>query len=298
MLIPGEYREFHMPFFGAHMSAAGGPHKALEAAAVFGMDACQLFTKNNKQWKAPPLGEDALSEFARTKERVELRSLVSHASYLLNLATKDDELWKKSVAALVDELHRADQLSLHYLVVHPGTASGDNEQEALHRVAAAVDAALGELPKLKTKLLLETTAGQGKCIGHTFRHLGTILKKAKRGKKVGVCLDTCHIFAAGYALSPASDYRQTMQEFDDEIGLERLAVLHVNDSVKGLGCRVDRHAHVGHGSIGLEGFCNVVTDPRFAELPLILETPKGPDANNEEWDVVNLRTLRNLCRRR
>jgi deoxyribonuclease-4 len=280
------------------MSAAGGPHNALEAAAALGMEACQLFTKNNQQWKAAPLQDETIRTFAQTWERVGLQCALAHASYLLNLATKNDELWKKSIAALVDELHRADQLKLQYLVVHPGTASDEDEKEALHRVAAAVDAALGELPKLKTKLLLETTAGQGKCIGHTFRHLGRILKKAKRGKKVGVCLDTCHIFAAGYALAPASDYRQTMQEFDDEIGLDRLAVLHVNDSVKGLGCRVDRHAHVGHGSIGVEGFCNVVTDPRFQELPLILETPKGPNADKEEWDVVNLRTLRNLCQTR
>jgi deoxyribonuclease-4 len=277
------------------MSAAGGPHNALIAAAALGMEACQLFTKNNKQWKAAPLAEEVIRQFAQTAKRVGLRSIIAHASYLLNLATTNEELWVKSTAALVDELHRADQLGLDYLVVHPGAACDENEKVALARVAAAVDTALGELPKAKTKLLLETTAGQGRCVGHLFRHLGTILKKAKRGKKVGVCLDTCHIFAAGYALAPESDYRQTMQEFDNEIGLDRLHVIHVNDSVKGLGCRVDRHAHVGHGSIGIEGFCNIVKDPRFQELPFILETPKGLSDTKEEWDAINLRALRALC---
>jgi deoxyribonuclease-4 len=239
-----------MPFFGSHLSAAGGPHRALEAATGYGMEACQLFTKNNQQWHAADLTLEAIATFAETSRRISLQCLLAHSSYLLNLATKNEALWQRSIAALVDELRRADQLKVAYLVVHPGTASDDDEAEALQRVSSAIDLALKQLPKIQTRLLLETTAGQGKSIGHRFEQLGTILDRSKQGKKVGVCLDTCHVFAAGYALSPVQDYCQTMKAFDQAIGLERLAALHLNDSVKGIGSRVDRHAHIGRGAIG------------------------------------------------
>lgn len=287
-----------MPFFGAHLSAAGGPHRALESAAEYGMEACQLFTKNNQQWRATDLTIETIATFAETSKRIGLRCMLAHSSYLLNLATKDDALWQKSIAALKDELLRADQLKLAYLVMHPGTASDEDDAAALARVSSAIDLALGALPKLTTRLLLETTAGQGKSIGHRFEQLGTILQRSKQGRKVGICLDTCHVFAAGYALTPVKSYRQTMKEFDQAIGLEHLAVLHVNDSVKALGSRVDRHAHIGHGAIGLEGFCNVVNDKRFTELPMILETPKAIGPNEVHWDVLNLKQLRDLCRRK
>jgi deoxyribonuclease-4 len=285
-----------MPYFGAHMSAAGGPHRALEAAAALGMQACQLFTKNNQQWRAAPLAPETIITFTQTHQRLGLQYALAHASYLLNLATKNDVLWEKSVAALTDELQRANQLQLASLVIHPGTASDEDEKWALLRIAAAIDAALAPLPKLKTKLLLETTAGQGKSIGHRFQQLGFILSHTRRGRKVGICLDTCHIFAAGYALSTAKAYRQTMKEFDQQIGLERLAVLHINDSLKPLASRVDRHAHIGHGHIGLEGFCNIVNDPRLQHLPMILETPKGPNPEGIEWDLCNIKQLKDLCR--
>jgi deoxyribonuclease-4 len=284
-----------MPLFGAHMSAAGGPDQALHAAARFGMEACQLFTKNNKQWKAPSLTDDTVALFARTLKELGIQSTVSHASYLINLATKNTELWQKSVAALIDEFDRANRLQLDYLVVHPGTASDDDEMGALKLVSAAVDAAMVAIPKRKTMLLLETTAGQGRSIGHTFLQLGTILKHARKGKQVGICLDTCHVFAAGYALSPKSDYEVTIKEFDDAIGLDRLKVLHVNDSVKGLGSRVDRHAALGLGSIGVEGLQNILSDKRFVDLPMILETPKGTATTGEEWDTINMRKIRQFA---
>lgn len=277
------------------MSAAGGPDQALRAAHAFGMEACQLFTKNNQQWKAAPLKQEVIDLFAKTWKELGLQCALAHASYLLNLATKNDELWNKSIAALVDELERADLLGLHHLVIHPGAASDADEETALHRVSLAVDAALTQLPKLKTQLLLETTAGQGKSVGHTFKQLGTILQRSKKGKKVGICLDTCHIFAAGYALSPATDYQETMKEFDNEIGLDRLAVLHVNDSVKGLGCRVDRHAALGQGSIGREGLNNILSDKRLTSLPMIMETPKGKQADGQELDAINLAAMRELA---
>ena len=286
-----------MPLFGAHMSAAGGPEQALIAAKTFGMDACQLFTKNNKQWNALPLTDATVQLFHKTRKELGIQSAVSHASYLINLATKNEELWEKSVAALVDELNRANQLRLEYVVVHPGSASDDDEETALKRVAAAVDVAISTVPKLKTMLLLETTAGQGKSVGHRFAQLGGILKRAKKRRNVGVCLDTCHVFAAGYALLAKTDYKQTMKEFEEEIGLEQLKMLHVNDSVKGLGTRVDRHAHIGMGSIGLEGFRNILSDKRLKELPMLLETPKGINPEGFEWDSINLKMMRDLASR-
>lgn len=284
-----------MPLFGAHMSAAGGPEQALHAAKTFGMEACQLFTKNNKQWKAPPMSDATVQLFLKTRKELGIQSTVSHASYLINLATKNEELWEKSVAALVDELDRANRLKLEYVVVHPGAASDDDEVTALQRVAAAVDVAICTVPKLKTMLLLETTAGQGKSVGHRFAQLGGILKRAKKRNKVGVCLDTCHVFAAGYALSPKADYAKTIQEFEDEIGLDKLKMLHVNDSVKGLGSRVDRHAHIGMGLIGLDGFRNILSDKRLKDLPMFLETPKGINSDGHEWDAVNLKLMRELA---
>lgn len=285
-----------MAVFGAHMSAAGGPDQALIAASALGMEACQLFTKNNKQWKAPPLSSEIIATFASTWKKLNLAYCVAHASYLINLATVNDALWNQSVAALIDELQRAHQLNLDAVVVHPGSASDDNEELALKRVSLAVDTAIAGVPKLKPKLLLETTAGQGKSIGHAFRQLGSILQRSKKGKSLGICLDTCHVFAAGYALWPASDYKQTMNEFDREIGLDRLALLHVNDSVKGLGCRVDRHAHLGQGMIGMNGFASIVADNRFRDLPMILETPKGESPDGRLWDAVNLEKLRALIK--
>ncbi|HMO35768.1 MAG TPA: deoxyribonuclease IV [Gemmatales bacterium] len=283
-----------MPYFGAHMSAAGGPEQALQAAASLGMDACQLFTKNNKQWNGPPISAESKRLFHQNVREFKIERTVAHASYLINLATRNQELWLKSLHALVDELQRANYLQLDYLVVHPGTASDADEDGALQQVALAVNQALSTFPKLKTRLLLETTAGQGKSIGHTFRQLGTILERVKSKRKIGVCLDTCHIFAAGYALYPANDYRSTVDEFDQEIGLEKLHLLHVNDSVKGLGSRVDRHAALGHGSIGINGLRNILCDKRFDALAMILETPKGKTPRGEDWDAINLQQLRML----
>lgn len=277
------------------MSAAGGPFQALLAAKSFGMSACQLFTKNNKQWSAPPLSPESIQSFTNTVQETGITCSMSHASYLINLASRNNVLWAKSVAALTDELIRADQLGLKYVVVHPGTASDAEEEFALNRVSTAIDAVLANIPKLKARLLLETTAGQGKSVGHTFQQLGRMLSKARKGRKVDICIDTCHIFAAGYALSPRSDYQETMKEFDGEIGLDRLAMLHVNDSVKGLGSRVDRHAHLGMGAIGLDGLENILSDERFSELPKIMETPKGKSPDGPEWDEINLEKMRKLC---
>lgn len=279
------------------MSAAGGPHKALEAAHLLGMDVCQLFTKNNQQWKAAPLTGEAIKLFQQTAETTGISRHLSHASYLLNFATANDELWQKSQIAFGDELDRAEALGLAYLVVHPGSASeGQAEKDALLRVSQTIDVVLTTRKKYKVMLLLETTAGQGKSIGHEFEQLAAILKKAKLGKRVGVCADTCHIFAAGYGLSTQKEYKRTWEAFDSIIGLDRLQVLHVNDSVKALGSRVDRHAGIGMGQIGEEGFKLLVKDKRLADKWFVMETPKGKADDGKELDAVNLAKLRGFLR--
>lgn len=283
-----------MPYFGAHLSAAGEPKNALEEAARLGMQACQLFTKSNRQWAAAPLAEDAVARFHETRRATGLRCAVAHAAYLLNLATKDDALRRRSADALLIELQRAERLGLDFVVVHPGAASDDDAEAALALAAAAIDDVHGRLGPVRVQLLLETTAGQGRCIGARFEELAGIVQRMQTGERVGFCLDTCHVFAAGYPLAPKKKYEATLAEFDRLLGLARLRVFHLNDSLKPLGSRVDRHAHLGRGELGLEPFKLLATDPRFADRPMILETPKG-EVNGEAWDAVNLRTLLRLA---
>ena len=284
-----------MPLFGAHMSAAGEPKNALDAAAALGMEACQLFTKSNRQWRCAPLANDAVARFCQARKDHRIQSVVAHAAYLLNLATKDQGLRQRSANALLTELRRAECLGLDYLILHPGAASDDDLETAIVLAAEAVDEVHRQLGRTRVQLLLETTAGQGRGIGWQFAQLGTLFKHMKCRARVGVCLDTCHVFAAGYALAPKQNYAGTMREFDQTIGLDRLRVFHLNDSVKPLGSRVDRHTHIGAGKLGLEPFALLVNDRRFRHLPMILETPKG-EANGKSWDAVNLRTLRDLVR--
>lgn len=282
-----------MPLFGAHMSAAGEPANALLEAAGFHMEACQLFTKSNRQWQAGALTPAMASRFKEVRAEKGIQVAVAHAAYLLNLATKDDALRAKSVAALVIEMQRAEKLGLDYLVLHPGAAQDDDEASALALVSAALDEVHHTVGPIRVQLLLETTAGQGRSVGHRFEHLAAITHGMRTAGRLGFCLDTCHVFAAGYELSPRRSYLATLRKFDRLLGLPRLRMLHLNDSVKPLGSRVDRHAHLGHGCLGLEAFALIVNDRRLADRPMILETPKG-DSNGEAWDAVNLRTLRGL----
>jgi deoxyribonuclease-4 len=279
-----------MPLFGAHMSTAGGLHNALLAAQEHACETVQLFTKNSNQWAARALEEEHVAIFHKTLRSTKVRSAMAHDSYLINLASPDEALYRRSVEAFVVELDRAEALRLKYLIMHPGAHMGSGEKKGLRRVARALDETHRRCPGFKVKILLETTAGQGTCLGHRFEHLGRILELVKQPERLGVCLDTCHIFAAGYPLSSAGDYHETMTAFDRAIGLKKLRAFHVNDSLKPLGSRVDRHAHVGKGHIGLEGFRFLVNDERFRDHPMILETPKEND-----MDRVNLATLRSLC---
>jgi deoxyribonuclease IV len=280
-----------MPLFGAHMSIAGGYEKALLAAQAHQCRAVQLFTKSSNQWKAKELTAEEIRTFRRTLRQTGLKQTLAHDCYLINLASPDAQLYRRSVEAFVVELQRAEALGLRYLVTHPGSPTDGDEQAGLARVARALDEVHQRCPGFRVQILLETTAGQGNSLGHRFEHLARIRELVAEPERVGVCLDTCHVFAAGYALAPEKEYRATLREFDRVIGLKRLRAFHVNDSLKPQGSRVDRHAHLGQGCLGLEPFRLLVNDSRFRNRPMILETPKEDD-----MDAVNLRTLRELVR--
>lgn len=282
-----------MPPLGAHMSIAGGYYLAVQAAADVGMDCVQLFTKNNNQWQGKPLTDADIQQFRDTLKQTGITQPCAHDSYLINLASPDEALWKKSLEAFVVELERAEALGLIGVVMHPGSHLKATVEEGLGRVVKALDEVHRRTSGFKTLTLLETTAGQGSNLGHRFEHLATILDDCADAKRLGVCVDTCHIFAAGYPLITEEEYASTMQEFDRLIGIKRIRAFHLNDSVKGLGSRVDRHARIGGGTLGLEPFRHLLNDPRFAMTPMYMETPKGEE-DGELLDAINLRTLKSL----
>jgi deoxyribonuclease-4 len=282
-----------MWLLGAHMSVAGGHALAIERATAFSMTACQIFTKNANQWNAKPIAPEAAGTFRARVEASEIGFVVAHDSYLINLASPDEALRERSIAAFGDELQRCDQLGVPWLVTHPGAHMGTGVDEGVGRVANALNRLFDELPGLNVTVLLETTAGQGTTLGRSFEELAMILAMVEDQTRVGVCFDTCHVFAAGYDMRDDEAYTATMQAFDDTIGLGRLRLFHLNDSKKGLGARVDRHAHIGDGELGTEAFRLLLNDERFAGHPGILETPKGDDG---EEDRRNLATLGALVR--
>jgi deoxyribonuclease-4 len=275
------------------MSIAGGCHHALEAAVAHGCDTVQLFTKNASQWAVRDLTDDEVATFRAVLRRTRLKCPTAHDSYLINLASPDEALYQRSIEAFVIEVQRAERLGLRYLVMHPGAHLGSGEEEGLRRVAAALDTVHARCPNFKVKVLLETTAGQGTTLGHRFEHLARIFELVGAPRRLGVCFDTCHVFAAGYALFPRDEYENTMRDFHRIVGVSRLRVFHVNDSLKPFNSRVDRHAHVGRGCIGLEAFRFLVNDPRFHDRPMILETPKE-EGKELDMDAVNLGVLRGL----
>jgi deoxyribonuclease-4 len=280
--------------FGAHMSIAGGCDRAVHSAQSFGFATVQLFTKNNNQWKVPALTDEHVAAFRGALESSAVGTPVAHNSYLINLGSPDDALWNKSIDAMTVELERCEALGILDLVIHPGAHVGSGEEQGLERIARALDVIHHRTRGLAVRIDLETTAGQGSCLGHRFEQLGTILGQIREPERVGICVDTCHIFAAGYSLETQEEYDGTMDELDRAVGLGRVRVWHLNDSRRERGSRVDRHAAIGRGCLGLEPFRHVVNDPRFRAVPLILETPKGSDEQGEPFDAVNLRVLRQL----
>ena len=276
---------------GAHESIAGGLHKAFDRAQSVGCEAVQIFVKSNRSWAVKPLTEKEIAVFKAKAEETGIQPVVAHTSYLLNLGTPDDALWEKSRDTLIVELERCEALGVPWLVLHPGSHVGTGEEAGLARVAQALGEIHAATPRFHTRILLETTAGQGTNLGYRFEHLAWLMEHTPEGERLGICLDTCHVFAAGYELRTPEGYEATMEEFDHIIGLERLKALHLNDSKHHLGTRKDRHEHIGKGHIGLDGFRLVLNDARLAGLPGLLETPKSGDLHEDRENLVVLRSL-------
>ena len=286
--------------FGAHHSIAGGLPKAVERAVETGCDCLQVFTRNINQWAVKPLDPAMATAFRKAVAEAGLGLVVAHDSYLINPASAEDTLREKSIAGLVTELERADQLGIPWVVAHPGAAGEQDRAVAVQRAADGIVEALKRTRNLSSGILIETTAGQGSCLGDTFEEIAAMLKRIDRSKtlrnRVAVCLDTCHVFAAGYPLAPRAALDDTLQQFDAVIGLDRLKLIHANDSKRECGARVDRHEAIGEGKIGREAFKLLVNHPQLTGVPFILETPKEgsdgkPDPAN---DIRNVRLLRRL----
>ena len=286
-----------MALFGSHLSVAGGLEKALLKAQEYGFDSVQLFTKAPNQWAAKPIAPQDAAMFRKTLRQSKLKKPTVHDSYLINLASPDDNLWRRSIEAFIDEVNRAEQIGAAYLVTHPGAHLDSGEETGLAKVATALDEVHRRCNEVKVRILLETTAGQGSSLGHQFEHLARILELVAEPKRLGVCFDTCHVFAAGYSLGTEADYHNTMREFDRLIGVSRIKVFHLNDSKKPRGSRVDRHEHIGRGCMGLEPFRFLVNDTRFQNRPMILETAKEVLPELGDMDCVNLAVLRGLIGR-
>ncbi len=276
---------------GAHMSIGGGMRRAVDRAIAVDATALQVFVKSARQWKPRPLDPDETAAFREAVAARDLQAhLLAHATYLINVASPDGQIRKRSVDALAVELDRCAALGIPWLVLHPGSHVGSGEEAGLKRVARAMDRVL-EPRDDAVKILLEITAGQGTNLGSRFEHIAAILSEAKTEDKIGVCFDTCHALAAGYEFRDARSYRKMKREFDAQIGLDRLCAFHLNDSKFGLGSRRDRHEHIGRGEVGLEAFRLILNDRRFRGVPMVLETPKGDDL---EEDRVNLAVLRGM----
>jgi len=280
-----------MPLLGAHVSTSGGVNKAPGNGKNLGCEAIQVFTRNQMQWRARPLSEQDIAAFREGLKECSIQATVSHDSYLINLGSHEPVTLQKSLDAFADEIERCERLGIPFLVFHPGAHVGCGEAAGLQRIVGSLNAVLRQKPGYKTQVLLENTAGQGTNLGYRFEHLAEILAKTEDPNRLGVCLDTCHLFAAGYDLRTLSTYEATFQEFDAIVGLGRVKAFHLNDSKKSLGSRVDRHENIGKGGLGLEPFRFLLNDPRFAEFPMLLETPGGDEAYRND-----LKTLRSLKR--
>jgi deoxyribonuclease-4 len=281
--------------FGAHTSIAGGMHHALEIGLGLGCDAVQVFVKNQRQWRAAPLRSDDLQRWLALLGTPGFGPVVAHATYLINLASGDKTVRARSRAAFEQELERCQTLRIPYLVFHPGAATDGDRRAAIARVAAALDDAFRRRSAPQVMPLLENTAGQGAALGWRLDELGEIIGHVHRPARVGVCLDTCHLFAAGYDIRQPRGYQEMVAAADRAFGLPRIRCWHLNDSRAGLGSHVDRHEHIGHGQVGAAGFRNLLSDARFRGLPMIIETPRGQDGARRDWDRLNLRCLRRLA---
>jgi deoxyribonuclease-4 len=279
---------------GAHMSIGGGLHRALERGGEIGCGAVQIFLKNQRQWAARPLGGEEIRAFAAARRRTGIRRVFAHASYLINLACPDPAGWARAVDAFTDELERGEALGLSCVVIHPGSHMGAGLDAGLRRVVAALDASLGRTAGYGIKVALENTAGGGHTVGRTFGELAALIDGAARPERLGVCIDTCHLFVAGYDLRTPAGYEHAMAECEATVGRRRVLAFHLNDARAPFGSGLDRHEHIGRGNLGLAPFRLLLNDRRFAHAPKVLETPKEPEPTA---DLRNLATLRRLRRR-
>ena len=280
-----------MDLLGAHMSIAGGIFNAPERGIKASCNVIQLFTQNANQWKGKAVSDEDATLFKVKLAASGISDVVSHDIYLINLASAPGEVRDKSLVAFREELERCARLGISKIVMHPGSHNGDGEEVGLKRVCEAFDQLFAQVPQFTGKVLLENTAGQGTNLGHRFEHLKTIIEGSSFRERFGVCFDTCHGFAAGYPIAERDGFLRTFEEFDQVVGISALGAFHLNDSKKGLGCRVDRHEHIGAGALGLEAFRLIMNEPRFALVPKFIETPKGDE---DEMDRVNLTLLRSL----
>ncbi len=278
---------------GSHMSIAGGVYRAIERGESIGCTTMQIFVKNNNQWKGVPLKDEDVLTYKERKAKSSIGPVMAHDTYLINLCATNPEILRKSRETLREELDRCERLGVDFLNFHPGSHLGQGEEEGIKRIAESIDLMHEQTRGYRVKSVLETTAGQGTSIGYRFEQLRAIIDMVEEWDRMAVCIDTCHIFAAGYDIVTEEGYERTFAEFDAVIGLDRLAAFHMNDSKREMGARIDRHEHIGKGQIGTQGFAHIMNDPRFVAVPKILETDKGEDLRE---DVENMRVLRSLIR--
>ncbi len=278
---------------GAHVFVEGSVDSAITKAEEFGFTAIQIFTRNNNRWASKPLSEKEINSFKEKLANSKIKVVVSHDSYLINLCAVDKEILEKSRIAFKDELDRCEQLGIPYLNFHPGSHGGAGENEGIKLIAESLNLLHQQTKNYKVKSMLEATAGQGNALGYKFEQLAKIIELVEEKERMCVCIDTAHIFAAGYNIKDSKDYKKVMSEFDRIIGLDLLKCIHMNDSKKPLGSRVDRHDHIGKGEIGLEGFTNIMNDKKLIDVALILETPKSKDQHE---DLENVKTLLSLVK--
>ena len=273
---------------GAHISTKGGLHTVFERAAAIEATSVALFAKNSNQWKGKDLTSDDCATFTAQRS---VAPMLTHASYLINLATTNEEFHRKSIAALIDELDRAERLGIHAVVLHPGAHLGAGSDAAVDQIARSLDAVHAAIPNHRVVTLLETAAGQGSCVGCTFDELGRMIAAVDDRSRVGICVDTCHVFASGYDIRTRDGYEKMVDEIETHVGVANVGAFHVNDSKKELGSRVDRHEHIGEGQIGLDAFRFLLNDKRFHRIPKVLETPKTIETESDRKNMATLRSL-------
>ena len=273
------------------MSISGGVDKAIIRGASVGCRAVQIFTKSSNQWAAKKLDDEVVARFKANMIETGIRDVVAHDSYLINLASPNNDLREKSFHAFLDEMERCRELGIKYLIMHPGSHTGSGEEEGIKTISAEFRELLAMSDGWGVDIVLETTAGQGTNLGHSFEQLSSIIENTGSNNRMKVCFDTCHVFAAGYDISTEEGYHETMDRFDRLIGLDRIVAFHINDSKKGLGSRVDRHEHLGKGELGETAFRIIMNDQHFKTIPKILETPKGKEMDEDRQNLAFLEKL-------